>query len=223
MTRAQAAIGCARADVIHWLHRDHELLECARTAQAMAFEDAPDVPAQGRVLREVAEHLGPQRMEEFQIWARKEHFWCELLAQIARVLARYEEFQMRMLNAVEDAVHQKFDQSLPHELGRVEAIRSAVHWAWRHVLASIVAASGAGSLMALLAGGDVRQLLWPIRVIAVLMCPDATDHPAVREHCLEPIARHAGAEVRAVVVERLTQVFPKDPWFAPIQNGPSSV
>ncbi|MEV5831043.1 hypothetical protein AB0L25_36305 [Spirillospora sp. NPDC052242] len=129
---------------------------------------------------------------------------------------------MRMLNTVEDALHQKFDQSLPDELGRAGAIGSAVHWAWRHVLASIAAASGAGSFAALLAGGDVRQLLWPIRVIAVLMCPDATHHPAVREHCWEPIVRHAGAEVRAAVSERLTQVFPKDPWFAPIRNGPSS-
>ncbi len=120
----------------------------------------------------------------------------------------------RIFRAVEAALLQKrYEEPLPSELLRAGVVESAVGWAWRHVLASIVAASGGGSLAALLAGGDVQRLLWPVRVIAVLMCPDAANHRAVREHCWDPIVRHAKADVRDVVRDRLTQTFPKDPWF----------
>jgi hypothetical protein len=159
-------------------------------------------------------------MEEFQRWAGGVHFWCELLAQMACVLAQYEKVRGRMFRIVEDALHQQHEQLLPDGLRRAGAIESAVHWAWRHVLASIVAASGVGSLAALLASGDAQRLLWPIRVVAVLMCPDASRHPTVRQHCWEPIVRLARAEVRDIVRERLTLVFPEDPWFAPHQNAP---
>ncbi|QFG22561.1 hypothetical protein [Actinomadura sp. WMMB 499] len=212
--RGHAAIGCARADVIHWLHRDRELLECARTTQATAFEDEPDASASGQVLRKVAEQLGPQGMKEFQEWAGVAHFWCELLAQMACALERYEDVCGRMFFLVEKVLYQRIGESLPSALHRAGAIGSAVHWTWRYVLAGIVSASGGGSLAAWLASGDTQRLLWPIRVIAVLMCPDASHHPAVRQHCWEPIVRLARAEIRDKVRERLAQVFTEDPWFA---------
>ncbi|TYB41888.1 hypothetical protein [Actinomadura chibensis] len=215
LSRRQAAIGCAKADVVHWLHRDRGLLDCARTAQALSFEDAPDEPAQGLVLRRVAEHLGPRLMDEFQQWARRTHFWCELLAQMARTLAEYEQIRGRIFRRLEDILQQRDEQALPDALRDAGAIGSAVQWSWRYVLASVVAASGAGSLATLLAAGDVQRLLWPIRVIAVLMCPDASRHAAVRQHCWEPIVRLARAEVRDTVRERLAGAFGDDPWFRP--------
>ncbi|MFD0856760.1 hypothetical protein ACFQ07_31295 [Actinomadura adrarensis] len=218
-TPGQVAIACAQADVVHWLHRDRELLKCAWAAQAAALEsDKPRDPTRGMVLLRVAEHLGPQRTKEFQLWAQETHFWCELLAQMAGALARYEEVRWRIFQKVEDVLHQLDGPPLPDGLRRAGAIGSAVHWAWRYVLASVVSASGAGSLATLLANGDVQSLLWPVRVIAVLMCPDASRHPAVREHCWEPIVHHARAEVRHAVRERLTQVFPHDPWFVLNRN-----
>ncbi|MFI0482266.1 hypothetical protein ACH34T_16700 [Actinomadura sp. 9N215] len=222
LSRGQAVIGCARADVVHWLHRDRELLDCARTAHAVTFEEVDDSDAatRGLALRRVAAHLGSPLMEEFQQWAGETHFWCELLAQIACALTQYEEIRGRMFRMVEDVLHQRDERPLPDGLRRAGAIGSAVHWAWRFVLASVVAASGAGSLATLLASGDVERLLWPIRVIAVLMCPDASHHPTVREHCWEPIVRLARAEVRNSVRERLTQVFADDPWFVPGRNSP---
>ncbi|TYK43092.1 hypothetical protein [Actinomadura decatromicini] len=213
LTRRQAAIGCAKADVVHWLHRDRRLLDCARTAQELSFEDTPDEPTQGMVLRRVADHLGPQLMAEFQQWARRTHFWCELLAQMAYALAQYEKVRGRIFRMVENTLLQQDEQPVPDALRHAGAIGSAVQWSWRYVLASVVAASGAGSLATLLAGGDVQRLLWPIRVIAVLMCPDAARHAAVREHCWEPIVRLARAEVRDTVRERLTRAFGEDPWF----------
>ncbi|MFC5185978.1 hypothetical protein [Actinomadura harenae] len=213
MSFGQAVIGCARADVVHWLHRDRDLLECARAAQATAFEDDPDTPTRGMVLRKLTELLGPDPMEGFQEWACKSHFWCELLAQMACALAQYEKIRGQMFRWVEGVLHRHGEHPLPDDLRQAGVIGAAVQWSWRYVLASIVVASGAGSLATLLAKGDVHKLLWPIRVMAVLMCPDASGHPAVREHCWEPIVRLADAEVRKVVRERLGQIFSQDPWF----------
>ncbi|WP_433332396.1 hypothetical protein [Spirillospora sp. CA-294931] len=213
VNRKQAAVGCARADVVHWLHRDRELLKRARTAEETAFEDNLGWHWQGLVLRGLTQHLGPQRIQEFQEWARQTHFWCELLAQMAWAVTQYEKLRGQMFRMVEDVLSQRDTLALPEKLRHAEAIGVAAQLAWRYVLASIVAVSGAGTLATLLAGGDVELLVWPIRVIAVLMCPDASRHPAVRRHCWEPIIRHGDAEVRQVVRNRLAEVFPDDPWF----------
>jgi hypothetical protein len=220
LTLGQAAIGCAQADVVYWLHRDHELLRCARAAQTEAFEDGRGAPAHGLVLRDVAAHLGPQRMEEFQTWARGVHFWCELLAQMAWALAQYEKVRTRIFRMTEDVLHQRFEADLPHRLHQAGAIASAANWAWRRVLPGIVGALHSGTLATLLAGGDAHRLLWPVRVVAVLMCPDASRHPAVRQHCWEPIVRLARAEVRGAVRERLGEAFPQDLWFPPNRGAP---
>ncbi len=91
----------------------------------------------------------------------------------------------------------------------------AVQSSWRYLLDGIASTLPAGrSLRTLLVNGDIAPLVWPVRVIAVLMCPDASRHPAVREYCWDPIVQHGSAEVRQIVRERLTQVFPEDPWFA---------
>lgn len=213
MNGGQAAIGCARADVVHWLHRDRDLLECARTTQERAFEDAAGASTRGMVLRGLSEHLGPQRMREFQGWAGRTHFWCELLAQMACAIAQYERLRARMFRTLEDVLAQGRVQELPEGLRRSGAIHLTVWSAWRYVLEPIVVTSAVGTLATLLARGEVQPLLWPIRVIAVLMCPDASDHDAVRKYCWEPIVRHGSAEVRQVIRARLAQEFPGNLWF----------
>jgi hypothetical protein len=212
-------IGSAQADVVDWLHRDRGLLECAWTAQEWVFENRPDARMQGLLLRKVEERLGAGGMGEFQEWARETHFWCELLAQMAFAIAQYEKYRGRIFGMVEDALSQREVSALPDELRSVGAIGFAVQWAWRYVLASVVAASGVGSLATLLSAGDLEPLLWPVRVIAVLMCPDASKHRAVREHCWEPIVRHGKAAVRQEVRNRLTEAFPEHSWFASNQGA----
>jgi len=39
------------------------------------------------------------------------------------------------------------------------------------------------------AAEDGFELIWPTRVLACLMCKDPSEHPAVREYCLNPILR----------------------------------
>ncbi|MEU5876453.1 hypothetical protein [Spirillospora sp. NPDC047279] len=213
LSQGQAAIGCAKADVVCWLHRDRALRECAKSATERAFEHDPETPEQGLVLSGLTSHLGSQRMLEFQEWARTTHFWCELLAQMAFALDHYERLRARMFRAVEDVLSQLDGPPPPDVVRRAAVIRMAVWSAWRYVLEGILAASGTGAgLKALLDDGNVQPLIWPIRVIAVLMCPDASCHPMVREHCWEPIVRHGGAEVRHEVRERLAGAFPGNAW-----------
>lgn len=58
------------------------------------------------------------------------------------------------------------------------------------------------------------SLIWPARVLAVLMCRDPRRHPAVRKYCVKPIVQHGAAEVRERVKDRLRQAFPFD-WPGP--------
>jgi hypothetical protein len=114
--REDSAIGSVQADVVDWLHRDRELLECAWTAQEWVFENRPDAPTQGLLLRKVEERLGAGGMGEFQEWARETHFWCELLAQMVFAIAQYEKYRGRIFGMVEDALSQREVSALPDEL-----------------------------------------------------------------------------------------------------------
>jgi len=205
MTEKQAAVGCARAAVVHWLHRDRILLGHARTAEKRAFEDEADLLDFGLVLRGLERELGPQRMKAFQAWAGESHFWCELLAQFALVLSRYEQFKNITASTVARALLLRDAAPMPEGLERGELVGIAAHATWRYLLEGLVVASGAC---------DPQALIWPVRVIGVLMCPDASRHRAVREHCLTPIVQEGRTEVREEVRDRLSGAFPEDPWFS---------
>ncbi|GAA3219487.1 hypothetical protein [Actinocorallia longicatena] len=204
MNERQAAIGCARASVVQWLHHDRVLLRQARTADRRAFEDEAELPDLGLVLRGLERELGPQGMREFQAWAGASHFWCELLAQFAFALGRYEQFRNIVASTVERALLTRDSPPMPEGLDHGELMGIASHATWRYLLEGLIAASG---------GFDPQALIWPVRVITVLMCPDASRHPAVREHCLAPIVRESRTRVREEIRDRLSSSFPEDPWF----------
>jgi hypothetical protein len=58
---------------------------------------------------------------------------------------------------------------------------------------------------------EIFRLIWPVCVLACLMCKDPSKHSAVREHCLNPILRWGEARVRDEVRERMGWTFP-DEW-----------
>lgn len=219
LNRRQAAVGSARADIIMWLHRDTELHEGAvRVAQP--FDVRKTEPELGRVLREFAANLGPDKTKVFQTWAVETHFWCELLAQAAGALNRFRREYERARQAVEDVLVQREDPDWPESLDRREAIGLAVRLVWKYVLPAAVAASGlAGAVLPLPRLDDVSKLIWPIRVLAVAMCPDPSNHKAVCRYCLDPICTFAKAEVRREVRQRLLQHLPED-WIPLIAEFP---
>ncbi|GAB2827136.1 hypothetical protein GCM10022221_26640 [Actinocorallia aurea] len=205
LPKKQAAIGCARATVISWLHRDVHLLSHTRAAEQRAFENDARQLDQGLFLRVLEAELGPLRMAEFQSWAGESHFWCELLAQLAFALSRYEHFWNTVAYTVERALLGRDDVPVPPGLEPAGPIGIAAHASWRYLHEGLITASGAF---------DPQALIWPARVIAVLMCPDASNHPAVREHCLAPILQEGRAEAGQEVRDRLSRTFTEDPWFA---------
>ena len=215
MTDGQAALGCSRADVVHWLHRDRILREHSRTTEEVAFEDVPGAQGRGLVLRDLSERLGPELMGKFQTWAARTHFWCELLAQFAYAITRYQQLKGLIPSAVEKTLAARKTAPPPEGPDGSEIMGIAVHATWRYVLEAMAVVSGIPPVPLLESG---ETILWPIRVIAVLMCPDASRHEAVREHCWAPILRHGEASVRQEVRDRLAQVFPGDRWFTQFET-----
>ncbi|MEO3788477.1 hypothetical protein ABGB12_34555 [Actinocorallia sp. B10E7] len=199
-------------------NRDRALREHSRTTGEVAFEDVPDTQGRGLVLRDLSECLGPELMGEFQAWAARTHFWCELLAQFAYAITRYQQLKGLLPSAVEKTLAARETAPPPEGPDGSEITGIAVHATWRYVLEAMAVVSGVPPVPLLERG---ETILWPIRVIAVLMCPDASRHEAVREHCWAPILRHGEASVRQEVRDRLAQVFPDDRWFARFET-PSS-
>jgi hypothetical protein len=52
------------------------------------------------------------------------------------------------------------------------------------------------------------RLIWPARVLAVLMCREPRRHRAVREYCVKPIVEKGTAKIKEEVKDRLRQAFP---------------
>lgn len=201
LTWPQAAIGCARAAIITWLHRDNGLRK-ATTRAAQPFDVRQAEPERGRVLRELSAELGPEKTKDFQKWAVETHFWCELLAQAAYALTLFRDQYKRAREAVKDALVQREEPGWPHSLDRRSVIGLAVRLVWKHVLPAIGTVSGlSGASLPRL--DDIFKLIWPVRVLAVAMCPDPSRHKAVSQYCLDPICAFARAEVRQEVRQRL--------------------
>ncbi|MEO3788463.1 hypothetical protein ABGB12_34480 [Actinocorallia sp. B10E7] len=127
------------------------------------------------------------------------------MAQFAFALSRYEQFKNTIAPTAVRALLLRDAASRPEGLEHGEPIGIAAHATWRYLFEGLVVASGAC---------DPQALIWSIRVIGVLMCPDASRHQAVREHCLAPIIREGRTEVREEVRDRLSGAFPEDPRFS---------
>ncbi|WP_460350171.1 hypothetical protein [Actinoallomurus acanthiterrae] len=57
----------------------------------------------------------------------------------------------------------------------------------------------------------VFELIWPVRVLACLMCKDPSEHSAVRQYCPNPILQWGEARVREKERKRMGWTFP-DEW-----------
>ncbi|GLW63406.1 hypothetical protein Arub01_16500 [Actinomadura rubrobrunea] len=211
LTVAQAAVGCALADIVGWLHREKALLEGAQEV-TRPFDRRKDDPERGRLLREIENRLGPDRTKMFQGWAVDVHFWCELLAQAAHALESLRRVYRHGLQAVdvllararetaERLVLQVVDEHLgqPPGLGRQEVqtvIRLATGSLFETLPLAVRGALGADAIF---------EFIWPVRVLAVVMCKDPSKHEAVCQYCLDPICVFTRAKVRTEVRDRLLE------------------
>jgi hypothetical protein len=221
----RAAIKGALAAVTAWLHRDGDLrgqLEAIGEPLHRKPQDErrdgggrrprrrPRTPEEERefveahVLPRLVKEFGTSRVAEFQARAVEAHFWCELFAQTVRALDEYRGLYEGAKRFVVDALTAG---NAPHSplWASILPYQHMVHWAVDLVFELLPRAAG------LPATEDVFELIWPTRVLACLMCKDPSEHPAVREYCLNPILRWGQARVREEVRQRMGWTFP-DEW-----------
>ena len=212
----QAAVKTFVAAVIRWLRDDQDLYETTEQLGdpfRISRDKDPDDPrrrptaeehdrfVEGHVIPRLRREFGDQRIDAFQRQAARTHFWCELLAQTARVLhecgERYDQVKERVVSVLTSRDEQHPDgwsALLPEQ----EIMERAVELVWTHLQ----------RIAAGLALEDVFRLARPIRVLAVLMCREPRRHPAVLEHCIKPIIGHTAAELWEQAKDRLRQAFP---------------
>ncbi len=222
-----AAIKSFIAEVIRWLRRDRNLQGAAKQLGEpfrVSRDTDPDAPrrhptsdeeekrfVETHVIPELRKEFGDKRINDFQEKAGKVHFWCELLAQTAHALDEFRGQYNRAKKAVVAVLTSDGEQRpdcwaslLPEQ----DVIKRAVELVFKHL--PRVATGG-------IAIQDAFRLIWPARVLAVLMCREPRRHPAVREYCVKPIVQYGTAEIRDSVKDRLRQAFPLD-WPGP--SGP---
>lgn len=211
-----AAIGSFVAEVVRWLRRDRNVYRATdKLGEPFCISrKTPDDPRRSPTEEEhqqfVETHVIPRLRREFddlhidafQAKALAAHFWCELLAQVADALKtyadQYDRAQQAVVNVLTSADEQHPD-GWTSLLRQKDVIKRAVELVFEY-------------LPPLATGGlvtkDVSSLLWPVRVLALLMCREPRRHPAVLEYCVKPITEHGQAEIREQVKDRLQEAFP---------------
>ena len=219
----QAAIKMFIAEVIRWLRSDQNLQgttkqlgEPFRISRDIDPDDPPRPPTPEEEERFVETHVipglrrefGDRRINDFQKKAGKAHLWCELLAQTAHALGEFQGRYKQAKNAVVAALTSN-DENRPEGwaslLSEKIVIERAVELVFKHLPRAVTGG---------LAAQDAFGLIWPARVLAVLMCREPRRHPAVRVYCVKPIVEHGTARIKEEVKDRLRQAFPLE-WPGP--------
>lgn len=224
-----AAIRSFIADVIKWLRRDRSLHNNTRRLGEpfrISRDTDPDQPRrkptpeeqsefiEKHVIPQLRDDFGEPRINAFQKQAGKAHFWCELLAQTAHALCVSKRICDEAKSAVVTALTRDDDQR-PDSWAALLKERVVIERAVGLVFEQLPRLVTGGVTV-----GDVFRLIWPARVLAVLMCREPRRHWAVRQYCIQPIVEHGSAEIRQKVKDRLREAFPAE-WPA-LDGGASS-
>jgi hypothetical protein len=218
-TGQQAAIKSFIAEVIRWLGRERKLrgdikdlgqpFRISRNAGSGNPRRLPTIEEDSGVVEErvipgLRKEFGDQRIREFQKKAGNAHFWCELLAQTAHALfkcqGQYDWAKsevVAMLTSGDEQHPNGWDALLPYQ----DVIKRAVDLVFRHL--PRVATGG-------ISAEGAFRLIWPARVLAVLMCREPRRHWAVRKYCVNPIVDFGTARIKDEVKDRLRRAFRLD-------------
>jgi hypothetical protein len=215
----QAAIKIFIAEVIRWLRRDGNLRDATEQLGEpfrISRDVDPDDPhrrstaeeekrfVEAHVIPGLRKKFGDKRIDDFQREAGKAHFWCELLAQTAHALdefrGQYDQAKravIAVLTSIGEQRPAEWVSLLPYQ----DVIVQAVELVFKHLPR---VATGGISIQGAL------RLIWPARVLAVLMCREPRRHRAVREYCVKPIVKHGTAQIRKEIKDHLRRAFPSD-------------
>lgn len=144
----------------------------------------------GQVLEAVEEEIGPLRPGTRQAMA--DHFWCELLVQLVVVIEKSNHLLDSVPDKVADMIIDSRRSNGFPEIQR-KVIAACAREVWKRL----------ASVLGLTAISDARSLLPALRTLAVLMCKSPPRHPAVVEHCLDPLKTALVLETK----KRLQRVF----------------
>lgn len=211
------------AEVIWWLRRDRKLQQTTKQLGEpfrISRDNEPDGPRRrptpeeetrlfkDRVIQQLRQEFGDRRIDDFQSRAVNAHFWCELLAQTAHALDKFRPIYNEAKEAVIEVLSSE-DEQHPDGWAVLLGERAVIKYAVELVFEQLSRVATGG-----FAVGDAFRLIWPARVLAVLMCREPRRHPAVREYCVRPIVDAGMAKIREEVKRRLQQAFPNE-WPAP--------
>lgn len=215
-----AAIKSFIANVIGWLRRDPDLHKATKQLGEpfrISRDTDPNAPRQSPASKEekqfVETHVipglrkkfGDQRIKEFQEKAGNAHFWCELLAQTAHALDEFKGQYNRAKKAVVAVLTSTDDQRPKGWASLLLSHQAVIEWAVKLVFKHLPKVATGGIPVE-----GALSLIWPARVLAVLMCREPRRHPAVREYCVKPIVDEGTAKIKEEVKDRLRQAFPLD-------------
>ncbi|MFI0371248.1 hypothetical protein ACH35V_25575 [Actinomadura sp. 1N219] len=192
-----AAVDTAAADLIDWLASNRSV-----TNNVQAIGNA----LTGEAMSDLATNLGLDGLKKFKA-ASVNHFWCELLASLACAVKQLEDWRDEVTERLKPIMTaSNFSADIEDT-----AVGSAVEAAW----SAISHALPLGQL------SGIGEALWPVRILAILMCKAPERHKNVSKCCLDPIAQGANETVRTTVAqvtkERLTETLPAD-WLPATQK-----
>jgi hypothetical protein len=130
--------------------------------------------------------------------ALADHFWCDLLAQIAHVI----DVGINLIDDIPDRIT-KLILTSREEQGRLKLEEFVIKAAVKSVWKSLQHLTFFGWLT------QFRKLLPMVRILAILICKAPERHREVVEYCVDPLANQVSAETKARLLKVLREWLPE--------------
>lgn len=162
--------------------------------------EAEQIRALGQLLGEALKdvEVGIGKLSPGTRRAMADHFWCELIVALVVLI----EESNRLLDSVPDKLAERIckaraDQGLTNIERRVVA--ACAEQIWKRL-------QGALGLSVIT---DAEVVLPALRTLAVLMCKSPPKHPAVVQHCVDPLEQHFAEETKQRLLDTLEEFVPQ--------------
>jgi hypothetical protein len=189
-TKAQkeSATDSVVVDLVDWLGHH---LTTAEQVEAIAKEISEDVVAELDRSFDAADRTARGRE------LAKFHFWCDILAALAKTLDEVQEEINKVVDLVPNLVVSAINPQSP--IGQV-TVRLAVDKTWERI-------KDLDFVKATLGAFDLSEPLRAIRMLAVMTCPAPERHEAAAKFCMHPLI---GEYVSTNTKQRLETALPQE-------------
>lgn len=148
-------------------------------------------------LKEI-ERKCPGEVDDSTRQAMADHFWCEILAQLAYAIDQGLSIIDNVPDRVSDLIIQRREKDKRPSL-KEKVVKTAVRALWKRIqrLASL-------GLLA-----KSKTILLAIRILAVLACKQPERHQTVVEYCIDPLGRELLTKTKERLVAVLNEWLPQ--------------